>query len=280
MAVKVYKKNNAGRRKMSIVKPDGLTDKKPEKSLVCKINKKAGRSHGKISVRHRGGGAKRKYRIIDFKLKKYGVPSKVIAIEKDPNRSALIALVVDADGEKRYILAVKGLKVGDTILTQEDAPIKNGNRLKLKNIPVGTTICNLEMIPGKGVQIARSAGASVVLQAIDNGMAQVKLPSREIRLIREDCYATIGQVSNTEHNIYRIGKAGRKRHMGRRPAVRGSAMNPVDHPHGGGEGAQPIGLKYPKTPWGKPALGVKTRKKNKSSNKFIVRRRDKKRRRK
>jgi len=278
MAVKVYKKNNAGRRKMSIVKPDNLTDKKPEKSLLRALAKKAGRSHGKISVRHRGGGAKRRYRLVDFKMKKKDITGSIKAIEKDPNRSSLIALVVYADGEKSYILATQNMKVGDQIIVSDKAPIQEGNRMKLKNIPVGTAICNIEMIPGKGGQIVRSAGSSAVLQAVDNGMAQLKMPSTEIRLLRADCYATIGQVSNFEHNIYRIGKAGRRRHMGWRPAVRGSAMNPVDHPHGGGEGRQPIGLKYPKTPWGKPALGVKTRKKKKASSKFIVRRRRKKRR--
>jgi len=275
MAVKVYKRNTAGRRKMSIVKPENLTDKKPEKSLVKAINKKVGRSHGTISMRYRGGGAKKKYRVIDFKMRKTGIESRVEAIEKDPNRSALIALVVDADGEKRYILATQNMKVGNRIIVDKKTPMDEGNRMMLKNIPVGTTVCNVEMVPGKGAQIVRSAGASALLQAVDNGMAQLKMPSTEIRLVSENCYATIGQVSNFEHNIYRIGKAGRKRHMGRRPTVRGSAMNPVDHPHGGGEGTQPIGLKYPKTPWGKPALGVKTRKKKSQSNKYIVRRRKK-----
>ncbi len=275
MAVKVYKKNTAGRRKMSIVKPENLTDKKPEKSLLKKLNKKVGRSHGKISVRHRGGGAKKKYRVIDFKMRKIGVEGTVEAIEKDPNRSALIALLLDTDGERRYILATQNMKVGDKVIVDEKTPMTEGNRMMLKNIPVGTTVCNIEMVPGKGAQIVRSAGSSALLQAIDNGMAQLKMPSTEIRIVREDCFATIGQVSNFEHNIYRIGKAGRRRHMGWRPAVRGSAMNPVDHPHGGGEGTQPIGLKYPKTPWGKPALGVKTRKKKNASNKFIIRRRKK-----
>ncbi len=275
MAVKVYKRNTAGRRKMSIVKAENLTDKKPEKSLVKALNKKVGRSHGTISMRYRGGGAKKKYRMIDFKMRKTGIESRIDAIEKDPNRSALIALVVDGDGEKRYILATQNMKVGDKIIVDEKTPMNEGNRMMLKNIPIGTTVCNIEMVAGKGAQIVRSAGSSAVLQAIDNGMAQLKLPSTEIRLVREDCYATIGQVSNFEHNIYRIGKAGRKRHMGRRPTVRGSAMNPVDHPHGGGEGTQPIGLKYPKTPWGKPALGVKTRKKKSASDKYIVRRRKK-----
>ncbi len=275
MAVKVYKRNTAGRRKMSIVKAENLTDKKPEKSLVKALNKKVGRSHGTISMRYRGGGAKKKYRMIDFKMRKTGIESRIEAIEKDPNRSALIALLVDADGEKRYILATQNMKAGDKVIVDEKVPMNEGNRMMLKNIPIGTAVCNIEMVAGKGAQIVRSAGASALLQAIDNGMAQLKLPSTEIRLVREDCYATIGQISNFEHNIYRIGKAGRKRHMGRRPTVRGSAMNPVDHPHGGGEGTQPIGLKYPKTPWGKPALGVKTRKKKSASDKYIVRRRKK-----
>ena len=275
MAVKVYKRNTAGRRKMSIVKAENLTDKKPEKSLVKALNKKVGRSHGTISMRYRGGGAKKKYRMIDFKMKKVGIESRIETIEKDPNRSALIALLVDADGEKRYILATQNMKAGDKVIVDEKTPMNEGNRMMLKNVPIGTAVCNIEMVAGKGAQIVRSAGASALLQAIDNGMAQLKLPSTEIRLVREDCYATIGQVSNFEHNIYRIGKAGRKRHMGRRPTVRGSAMNPVDHPHGGGEGTQPIGLKYPKTPWGKPALGVKTRKKKSASDKYIVRRRKK-----
>jgi large subunit ribosomal protein L2 len=278
MAVKVYKRNTAGRRKMSIVKPENLTDKKPEKSLVKALNKKVGRAHGTISVRHRGGGAKKKYRMIDFKMRKIGIESRVESVEKDPGRSALIALVVDADGERRYILATQNMKAGDRIIVDEKTPMNEGNRMKLKNIPIGTAVCNIEMVAGKGAQIVRSAGSSALLQAIDNGMAQLKLPSTEIRLVREDCYATIGQVSNFEHNMYRVGKAGRKRHMGRRPSVRGSAMNPVDHPHGGGEGTQPIGLKYPKTPWGKPALGVKTRKKKSASDKYIVRRRKKRRR--
>lgn len=263
---------------MSVVKPENLTDKKPEKSLTKSIKKNAGRSKGKISIRHRGGGARKKYRSIDFKLDKRGVSGKIIAIEKDPNRSALIALINYADGDKRYILATGKMKVGKEILTDEKTPIKDGNRLMLKNIPVGTPVCNIEMVPGKGAQLARSAGASITLQAVDDGMATLKLPSSELRMVNETCYATIGQISNFEHNIYRIGKAGRKRHMGRRPHVRGSAMNPVDHPHGGGEGRQPIGLKHPKTPWGKPTLGVKTRKKNKASNKYILRRRRKKRR--
>lgn len=273
MAIKVYKKNTAGRRKMSIVKPENLTDKKPEKSLTTFIKNKAGRSRGKISVRHRGGGAKRKYRMIDFKMNKFDIPARVDSIEKDPYRSALIALLIYADGEKRYVLATHKMQKDVQVITSEKAPIKEGNRLMIKNIPVGTKVCFLEMKPGKGAQLARSAGSGVILQAIDNKMAQLKMPSGEIRLIPENCYATIGQVSNFEHNTYRIGKAGRARHMRKRPCVRGSAMNPVDHPHGGGEGRTGIGLKHPKTPWGKPALGVKTRKKKRHSGKFILKRR-------
>jgi len=203
------------------------------------------------------------------------IPAKVAAIEKDPNRNALIALIVYADGEKSYILATQGMKKGNEIVVSKKARIKEGNRMMLKNIPVGTIVCNVEMVPQKGGQIARGAGSSVILQAIDAGMATLKMPSTEIRLVKETCFATIGKTSNFEYNIYRVGKAGRKRHMGRRPKVRGSAMNPVDHPHGGGEGKQGIGLKHPKTPWGKPTLGKKTRKKKKQSDRFIVRRRKK-----
>lgn len=278
MAIKVYKKNNAGRRKMSVLKPENITEKKPEKALTHSIKKNAGRSRGKISIRHRGGGARKKYRIIDFKLNKLDVPAKVTAIEKDPNRSALIALLVYADGEKKYMLATNKMKKGMELIMAEKAPVKEGNRMLLKNIPIGTEICNIEMVPHKGAQLARSAGSVAILQAVDDGMATLKMPSGEIRIVRETCFATLGRVSNLEHSAVRIGKAGRKRHQGRRPHVRGSAMNPVDHPHGGGEGRQPIGLKYPKTPWGKHALGKKTRKKNKQSNKYIVKRRKKRKR--
>ncbi len=278
MAIKVYKKNTAGRRNMSVIKPEGLSKRKPEKSLLKKINNKAGRSKGKISVRHRGGGGRKIYRIIDFKFNKRDIPAKVISIERDPNRSALIALLSYADGEKRYILATKGMKEGDQIAIAEKTEIKEGNRLMIKHIPVGTDVCNVEMVPGKGAQLARSAGASILFQALDDGWATLKMPSGEIRLVREDVMVTLGQISNTERSGQKIGKAGRKRHMGRRPKVRGSAMNPVDHPHGGGEGRQPIGLKYPKTPWGKPALGVKTRRKKKSSDKYILKRRKKRKR--
>jgi len=276
MAIKVYKKNTAGRRNMSIVKPDEISNKKPEKSLLTKLTKISGRSGGKISVRHRGGGHKRRYRIVDFRQNKLGIVGKVTAIEKDPVRSALIALVVYADGEKRYILATEGVKIGSQIITDKKAPFKNGNRMQLKNIPVGTIVSNVELTVGKGGQLARSAGTGISLMGIDEKKVQLKLASGEIRLVNGECYATIGQVSNFENSAVKIGKAGRKRWLGFRPTVRGSVMNPVDHPHGGGEGKQGVGLKYPKTPWGKIALGKKTRKKKKYSNKFIVKRRKKK----
>lgn len=276
MAIKVYKKNTAGRRNMSIVKPDNLTDKKPEKSLLAPMTQKAGRSHGKISTRHQGGGHKRRYRLVDFKQQKYGVLGRIVAIEKDPNRSSLIALISYIDGDKRYILASEGMKAGMEIMTAVDAPIKKGNRTALKNIPSGTIVSNIELIAGKGGQITRSAGSGAILMAIDEKMAQLKMSSGEIRVVSKECFATIGRVSNFEHSAETLGKAGRNRWKGKRPEVRGSAMNPVDHPHGGGEGAQGIGLKHPKTPWGKPALGKKTRKKNRYSDKFIVKRRIKK----
>lgn len=275
MAIKIYKKNNAGRRFMSVVKPEGVTDKRPEKSLLSPLPKKAGRSGGKISARHQGGGHKRQYRVIDFRQDKLNIPGRIFSLEKDPNRSALIALVCYADGEKRYVLAVEGMKQGQQILAGENAPIVNGNRLPLKNIPVGTIISNIEMKAKMGGQIVRSAGSKAILMALDGELAQVKLSSGEVRLIGKDCYATLGQVSNFEHSAERIGKAGRSRWLNRRPAVRGSVMNPVDHPHGGGEGKQPIGM-HPKTPWGKPALGKKTRKAKRASDKYIVSRRPKK----
>jgi len=276
MAIKKYRRNHAGRRNMSVVKPDDLTDKKPEKSLMSMLSRKYGRAGGKISVRHKGGGHKRRYRLVDFKMDKFDIPGKIVAIEKDPNRSSLIALVFYKDGEKRYVLASEGMKKGETIVSGENAPIKKGNRTKLKNIPVGTIISNIEIIEKKGGQIVRSAGSGATIMATDERMAQIKLASGEIRLISKECYATIGQVSNFEHGSINLGKAGKGRWLGRRPAVRGSAMNPVDHPHGGGEGRQGIGLKHPKTPWGKPALGKKTRKKTRYSNKFILKRRKKK----
>jgi len=258
---------------MSIVKSDMITDKKPEKSLLAKKVSKAGRSHGKISVRHQGGGHKQRYRLVDFMQNKINISGKVAAVERDPNRSAFIALIHYKDGEKRYIMATEGLKVGQEIIASEKAPVKSGNRAKLKNIPVGTIICNVELFPGRGGQIVRSAGSGAALTAVDEKNAQIKMPSGEIRMFSNECYATIGQMSNFENNAVTIGKAGRSRHMGIRPAVRGSAMNPVDHPHGGGEGRQGIGLKHPKTPWGKPALGKKTRKKYRYSNKYIIKRR-------
>ena len=276
MAIKVYKKNTAGRRNMSIVKPDDLTDKKPEKSLLAPMTQKAGRSHGKISTRHQGGGHKRRYRLVDFKQQKFDIPGKIIAIERDPNRSALIALVSYKDGDKRYVLASEGMKQEAEIVSGENAPIKKGNRTVLKNIPSGTIISNIELVVGKGGQLSRSAGSGAILMAIDGKMAQLKMSSNEIRLVSKECYATIGKVSNFEHSAEKLGKAGRNRWKGKRPEVRGSAMNPVDHPHGGGEGRQGIGLKHPKTPWGKPALGKKTRKKKRYSDKFIVKRRVKK----
>ena len=273
MAIKIYKKNNAGRRNMSIVKSDILYSGKPEKGLTVGMKSKAGRSGGKISVRHQGGGHKQQYRIIDFKQTKFGIPGKIASIERDPVRSGFIALVNYRDGEKKYILASEGMVSGKEIICDENAPIKLGNRTKVKNIPTGTILCNVELFPGKGGQIARSAGSGVALNAVDESVAQLKMSSGEIRIVDKECYATIGQVSNFEHNAIDIGKAGRSRWMGRRPSVRGSAMNPVDHPHGGGEGRQGIGLKHPKTPWGKPALGVKTRKK-KWTDKYIVKRRN------
>jgi large subunit ribosomal protein L2 len=276
MAIKVYKRNTAGRRNMSIVKPDDLTDKKPKKSLLAPMTQKGGRSHGKISVRHQGGGHKRRYRLVDFRQQKFDVVGRIESIEKDPNRSALIALISYIDGDRKYILASEGMKVGIEIMNGPSAPIKKGNRTMLKNIPVGTIISNLEMFPGKGGQVIRSAGSGAMLMAVDEKMAQIKMPSSEIRLVKNICYATIGKVSNFEHSAEILGKAGRNRWKGKRPEVRGSAMNPVDHPHGGGEGRQGIGLKYPKTPWGKIALGKKTRNKKKYSSKFIVKRRAKK----
>jgi large subunit ribosomal protein L2 len=273
MAIKIYKRNTAGRRNMSIVKSPMITDKKPEKFLLAKRTRRAGRSGGKISVRHQGGGHKQRYRMIDFAQDKLGIPGKVAAIERDPVRSAFIALINYADGEKRYILAQEGMKMGQKVMSKENASVKLGNRVKLKNIPSGTIISNLELFPGRGGQAVRSAGSGAMLAAVDEKFAQVKMSSGEIRLVSSECFASIGQMSNFEHNSINVGKAGRKRHMGVRPGVRGSAMNPVDHPHGGGEGRQGIGLKHPKTPWGKPALGKKTRKKTKYSDKYIIKRR-------
>ena len=276
MSIRKFKPTSPALRQMTVSTFEEITTDKPEKSLLVSLNKNGGRNaHGKITVRHKGGGAKRKYRIIDFKRDKDGIPGKVATIEYDPNRTANIALINYADGEKRYILAPNGLKVGDLIESGENADIKTGNALKLKDMPVGTVIHNVEMKPGKGGQLARSAGASAQLMAKEGKMAQLKLPSGEFRLISVECRATIGQVGNLSHELITIGKAGRNRHKGIRPTVRGSVMNPVDHPHGGGEGRAPIGRPAPVTPWGKPALGYKTRKKNKKSDKYIVRRRKK-----
>ncbi|KPU26761.1 50S ribosomal protein L2 [Caloranaerobacter sp. TR13] len=276
MGIKSFKPTSPARRQMTVSTFEEITKKEPEKSLTVSLNKKAGRNaQGRITVRHRGGGAKRKYRIIDFKRNKDGIPGKVVAIEYDPNRTANIALISYADGEKRYIIAPYKLKVGDIIESGENVDIKIGNALPLRSIPVGSTIHNIELKPGKGAQLVRSAGNSAQLMAKEGDYALIKLPSGEVRKIRLECRATIGQVGNIDHENITIGKAGRKRHMGIRPTVRGSVMNPNDHPHGGGEGRAPIGRPTPVTPWGKPTLGYKTRKKNKPSDKFIVRKRKK-----
>ena len=276
MAIKKFKPTSPALREMTVFISDEVTTNQPEKSLLVPLKKNSGRNvHGKITVRHRGGGNRRKYRIIDFKRNKDGIPAKVATIEYDPNRTAYIALVVYADGEKRYILAPVGLKVGDTIVSGADADIKVGNAKALKDMPVGTVVHNIELQAGKGGQMVRSAGTSAQLMAKEGNYATLRLPSGEMRYVRIECRATIGTVSNTTNDIINIGKAGRKRHMGWRPTVRGSVMNPCDHPHGGGEGRSPIGRPSPVTPWGKPALGYKTRKKNKASNKLIVSRRTK-----
>ena len=273
MALKKYKAITNGLRHMTSLDFAEITTDKPEKSLLTKLNKRSGRNNqGKITVRHQGGGAKRKYRIIDFKRNKDNVPGKVATIEYDPNRTANIALINYADGEKRYILAPKGLTVGQTIESGIKADILVGNTLPLMNIPVGTVIHNIELHPGHGGQLARSAGASAQILGREERYVLVRLTSGEVRKVLGTCRATIGVVGNEEHSNVNWGKAGRMRHKGVRPTVRGSVMNPVDHPHGGGEGRQPIGKKGPVTPWGKPALGLKTRNKNKASNKYIVRR--------
>ena len=275
MAIRVYKPTSPARRFMSVLTFEEVTKKTPERSLVTDLRHKAGRNNsGKITVRHQGGGARRKYRIIDFKCAKDGIPAKVAGIEYDPNRTAFIALLNYADGEKRYILAPLDLKVGDTVVSGENADIKPGNALPLANIPVGTVIHNIEMYPGKGAQLVRSAGNAAQLMAKEGALATVRMPSGEMRKIRMECYATIGQVGNIDHANVSLGKAGRVRHMGRRPMVRGSVMNPVDHPHGGGEGKSPVGRPGPVTPWGKPTLGYKTRKKKNPTDKFIVKRRN------
>ncbi|NLT62841.1 MAG: 50S ribosomal protein L2 [Clostridiales bacterium] len=278
MSIKTYKPTTPSRRHMTVSGFDGV-DKhaSPEKSLVEVLKGNAGRNNrGCITVRHQGGRNKRKYRIIDFKRNKLDMPGKVLRLEYDPNRSAHIALVEYEDGERRYILAPVGLKAGDTVVSSAKADIKPGNALPLANIPVGTVIHNIELYPGKGAQLVRSAGVEAQLMAKEDGIAQIRLPSGEYRKIRMNCMATVGQVGNIDHANIHIGKAGRKRHMGWRPTVRGSVMNPCDHPHGGGEGKCPIGRPGPVTPWGKPALGYKTRKTKNKSDKFIVKRRNEK----
>lgn len=276
MAIKKFKPTSPALRQMTVLVSDEITCNEPERSLLVSLKKNSGRNaHGKITVRHRGGGNRRKYRIIDFKRNKDGVPAKVATVEYDPNRTANIALLHYSDGEKRYILAPVGINVGDTLLSGPTADIKPGNALALKDMPVGTVIHNIELKPGKGAQLVRSAGVSAQLMAKEGKKALLRLPSGEMRFVSIDCKATIGQVGNIEHGNVVIGKAGRKRHMGIRPTVRGSVMNPCDHPHGGGEGRTSIGRPSPVTPWGKPALGYKTRKKNKASDKLIVSRRTK-----
>lgn len=275
MAIKRYKPTSAARRFMTVHTYEEITETKPEKSLVEDMRKSGGRNNqGKITVRHIGGGNRRKYRIIDFKRNKDGIPAKVASIQYDPNRSANIALLQYADGEKRYILAPVGLNVGDTVMSGAEADIKAGNCLPFTAIPVGTIVHNIELKPGKGGQVARAAGISAQLMAKEGKYATLKMPSGEMRLVPVECRATIGQVGNVEHEIISVGKAGKTRHMGVKPTVRGSVMNPNDHPHGGGEGRAPVGRPGPVTPWGKPAMGLKTRKAKNPTNKFIIKRRN------
>jgi large subunit ribosomal protein L2 len=277
MPIKVYKPTSAGRRDMTVLTFDELSKVKPDRSLTVSLHKRAGRnSQGRISVRHRGGGHKRKYRIIDFKRRKWDVPAEVVTLEYDPNRSARIAKIQYEDGEKAYIIAPLGLQVGDTVMNGPNAELRAGNALPIKHIPLGTNLHNIELKPGRGAQIARAAGTSAQLLAKEGQHVQLRLPSGEVRMIHEDCMATIGQVGNTDHGNVKLGKAGRKRWLGWRPTVRGTAMDPASHPHGGGEGRTGIGMASPKTPWGKKALGVRTRR-NKRTNKYIVRRRGKSR---
>jgi large subunit ribosomal protein L2 len=271
MSVKIYKPTSPGTRGMTGASFEEITKTKPEKNLTIAKTKKSGRNvYGRITVRHRGGGSKQKIRLVDFKRMKIGVPAKVTAIEYDPRRSARLALLTYADGVKSYIIAPLGIKVGDQLVSGPNAEIKTGNCLPIDNIPVGTMLHNIEMKPGKGAQMVRSAGTSAQLLAKEGQYAQIRMPSGEVRLVSKNCFAVIGQVGNVEHSQIKLGKAGRKRHIGFRPAVRGSAMNPNDHPHGGGEGRSPIGMPGPKSPWGKPTLGYKTRR-NKSTEKYIVR---------
>ena len=276
MAIRNYKPTTNARRGMSTLINDEITTNKPEKSLLAPISKKAGRNNqGKITVRHQGGGEKRKYRIIDFKRNKFDIEGTIASIEYDPNRSSNICLVNYADGEKRYILAPKGIKVGMKVISAENADIKVGNTLPIANIPVGTTVHNVELKPGKGGELARSAGSSVQILGREDNYVLVRLTSGEVRKVLGTCLATVGEVGNEDYGLVKLGKAGRKRHMGIRPTVRGSVMNPNDHPHGGGEGKAPVGRSGPMTPWGKPALGYKTRKNKKESDKYIVTRRKK-----
>jgi large subunit ribosomal protein L2 len=278
--MKVKKPTTPGQRNMVVTDYSVLTKKKPRKKLLSPIKKKGGRNKkGKITVRHRGGGAKKKYRQIEIGQTKKEIIGKVEALEYDPLRSAFIMLILYKDGERNYQIAPEEIKIGDEIICQDKAPIKKGNRLKIKNIPLGVPIFNIEVIAQRKGKIVRSAGTSAQILAKEGEYVNIVLPSKEIRKISGECFATIGQVSNSDHKTQKIGKAGRKRHMGKRPTVRGSAMNPCDHPHGGGEGRSPIGMKHPKTPWGKPARGVKTRKKNKFSNRFIIKRRKSKKKR-
>lgn len=280
MPIKKHKPTTPGRRKSSVLdNKDLLTAKKPEKSLTTYIKRKAGRNNqGRITVRHRGGGAKKLYREIDFKRNKFDIKATVKSIEYDPNRSANIALLSYEDGFKAYCLAPEGMQVGDVVISSTKASdLKVGNRMPLKHIPAGTAVHAVELNPGQGASLARSAGVGITIMGVDKGRAQLKMPSGEIRLVPENCAATVGMVGNADFSNVRLGKAGRKRHLGIRPTVRGKVMNPIDHPHGGGEGSTPIGMKHPKTPWGKPALGVKTRKKGKESDKLILKRRKTKR---
>lgn len=277
MAIKSYNPTSPARRQMTVADFSELTDKKPEKNLLLRRKKTAGRnSYGRITVRHKGGGNRRKIRMIDWKRQRDDVPAKVVSLEYDPNRSGHLALLQYVDGQKAYILAPEDLKVGDTVVSGEQADIKPGNALPISAIPVGTVIHNIELKPGKGAQMVRSAGAGAQLMAKEDKYAQVRLPSGEVRMVLLNCRATVGNVGNPEHETISIGKAGRKRHMGIRPTVRGVVMNPVDHPHGGGEGKSPVGMPSPVTPWGVPTLGYKTRNRKKPSDKYIVKRRNKK----
>lgn len=273
--MKIYKPTTPSRRGMSGIDFSLLSRKRPEKSLVKNVKRNVGRSHGRITVRHKGGGVKRLYRMIEFAQTRIDETAKVIALEYDPNRTAFIALIEYKDSTRQYVIAAHDMKVGDEVIFSEKAPLKSGNRLKLKNIPVGTSVYNVELEPFKGGKMVRSAGSSAQVLAHEKGFVNLKMPSTEIRKVKDECFASVGMVSNQENRFYNMGKAGKSRLKGRRPHVRGSAMNPVDHPHGGGEGRQPIGLPHPKTPWGKPALGVKTRRKKKWTSKYIIQRRKK-----